>query len=290
VGRFSAAAVAALSALALVGIVAPYSGADEGWLSPWAAYADEVGDSGKADDLRSVRVRNDFAGDYSFTATLASPVVAPRAVFFYLNTDLDESTGSPSGAEYLIIDYPNDDFRFARWNGSEWVVNGAAGIDIGTPHAKNAVAFAIRKSDIGGVRHFDFFVLSQRYDGIDDRDVAPSGETGMWRYDFVSPPVVNAGSFTTPAKAGATWTVALRATRSATGATITNGKIFCVAATATNQILRIVASGFRRHGGDTFATCRFAVPRALKGKFVGSRIDITADGLTVSRHFHSTGK
>jgi hypothetical protein len=284
VRRFLAAA--ALAAVVFVPTAAGTGIVDLGKTT----YTDVRGDSGKAADLKSVVVSNDDMGDYSFTATFAAPLVPEHALLVYLNTDREASTGNSDGAEYVVAVSGDGDIEFDRWTGSHWVWNGYAGVTLGNPLGTKVIDFSIRKHDIGGVRHFDFFVVSQRTDNVDDHDDGPSAGHGMWRYDFAAPAIANAGSFATSATAGKTWTVGLRARQSNTGRTITSGKIFCVAAPAANGTLPVLKASFRRYRGDTYATCEFAIPKALKGKFVGSRIDITANGATASRHFHSTAR
>jgi hypothetical protein len=279
-------------AAALVLAVAATAGARSTAAAP-VTFTDATGDAGSAADLTSVAVSNDTAGNYTFEIGFATTYVKPSAFQIFIDADKNASTGSPTGAEWVLGEWEDDAvWELAKWNGSDWAqVVGPPTVHVHLSADTKTLVFQIGKDDLGGLTSFDFYVMSDRSDN-DDVDDGPSG-SGTWEYTYKNPvSLVAAGARASTAKAGGQWLLALLARRSDTGDYLAGeGTIVCTA-NAPGTKLKLVSRAFISGGGGagTGAVCSFAVPKKLKHKKLTGTIAVSYEGSTVTKSFSTTAK
>jgi hypothetical protein len=257
------------------------------------AFSDTAGDSGTAADLTSVTVSNNDAGDYTFTVGTASTFVTPDVVIIYFDTDTNADTGSPSGAEYSLLDFESDDsWVFEKWNGTDWGDAPAKStVHVRLSGDSKTLTFNVNKSEIGGGNGFDFYVYSGREDNDDD-DYGPDGRS-LWHYDFHQKVTLTlAAGRASAAKAGGSWVLGIGALRSDNGKLVGDEGTITCSATAGAVKLAMAQKAFVSGGGGngSAAVCSFSVPKKLKGKTLHGSIAVTFDGSTVKKAFTAKAK
>jgi hypothetical protein len=120
----------------------------------------------------------------------ATPDGLERRVYLLLNTDKNDETGSPSGAEYglLFFDDPTGSGRgwsIGRWDGSKWATapQGSARFMRGTE-----LTWTLSTADLGGATGFALYSTTTMTDAAGDaavQDAAP--EDGWWVFDLAGP-------------------------------------------------------------------------------------------------------
>jgi hypothetical protein len=239
-----------------------------------------------------------FTISVGVTGGPTSPDGLQRLVYVWLNTDKNDSTGSPTGNEYLLVfvDEPADQppwWNIYRWNGRVWD---------SVPESptmrfvrQSAMNWTINKSDIGGASGFAVYVSTLTEDADDNvlaREFAP--DAGRWVFDvsgpskivttFVTPLVGKPVTLPAKIRAGHRLTVSFPVSRADAGdkpAPLTSGTIVGVPT---------IAGGVVRHS-ESFssgtARLSFVVPKTAKGKQLRVKLTVKApssrgpDGIAV---------
>jgi hypothetical protein len=287
-GRFAAA-------LALAAALIP-AAAHANEAKP-TVFSDPVGDAGTAADITRISVTNDDAGVYRIVLGFATPIPQDGRVFVYLDTDLNQSTGSPQslGADYAFgYDGADGSSTFYVWSNGDWAdAPPTSSVAVTSAPDATSLTLVAGKSDLGGSTGFNFFVLSEEGDGAVGRfDDAPSGE-GAFEYRLQPTVVLSLVAATSyPVKAGGRWTLVLVARRSDTGKTLgAEGAIACSASTGAVR-LALTARAFvsAGAGAGSGAVCSFKVPRRLEHRVLHGTIAVRYHGEVVRRRFTATVK
>jgi hypothetical protein len=288
--RFLGAAAVVAVALALAG------GAPAANSQPMS-FTDAAGDSGTAADITKVDVRNDDAGQYTFTATFATAYSDTGAFTVFFDTDQSAATGDPTweGADYALLDdHGSHSFSLFKWNGTDWDAapsDSTASVTVAQDNLSLTVS--VNRSEIGNTAGFNFVLLSDEGDGSTGHyDDAPSG-TGHFTYTLQ--PTLSlkvAGAAQTGVKAGHVWTTDLAVLRTDTNQILgAEGTITCTAASGRTK-LKVVLHAFVSAGSSkgSAAVCAFSVPKTLKSKKVTATETVTYEGQTVTHTFTTTVK
>ena len=157
-----------------------------------ASFSDPTGDSTTAPDITSVALSDDAAGLSTLVVT-ASALNAGSSIDVFLDTDKNDSTGSPCGCEYYfeVWQEANDwGWDVERWSGTAWQETP----DSATEHfsrSGNVFTWTFSRADIGNSTGVSLWAGSFLFDSgntLVARDLAPDG--GRWVYDFAAAVVV----------------------------------------------------------------------------------------------------
>ena len=280
---------AAIALLALSG----FAGAAGGGPST-LAFTDAAGDATGAPDMTKVTINGDaVSGTITFALTAAALPLSTadgsqREVDLWLNTDRNDSTGSPAGNEYALNVW-TDSTDPAQWF---WDIYHYANGDwqevaeTPTMHVSgsgNDFSIQVNKSDLGGATSFDLYATSLASDASGNglaHDVAP--DVGTWLYDINGPsrtlitflrPTFGKPVFV-PAKptAGKRLTISLPVTVSPLGkpaAPLTTGKIVGSASIGGKAMPHVTSL----KGG--VAKVSLAVPTSARGKTLKVAVTVT---------------
>ena len=258
------------------------------------AFTDSAGDATGAPDMTKFTINGDAAsGTITFGLTasglaLSSADGSQRQLDLWLNTDRNDSTGSPAGNEYALDVWTNstdpnqwywDIYHYANGDWQEVA-------ETPTMHVSgsgNAFSIQVNKSDLGGATSFDLYATSLASDASGNalaHDIAP--DVGAWLYDINGPsktliaflkptfgkPVI------VPAKptAGKRLTVSLPVTVTALGkpaAPLTTGKVVASASVGGKAVPHATSLT----GG--VAKVSLLVPASAKGKTVKVAVTVT---------------
>lgn len=274
-----------LAALAmLVGLLVGTSAADGA-----ERFTDPSGDSGRAPDVTSVTVTDDFGtGTIGVGLDVAAfPQNGNSSITLWLDTDKNPATGSPTGNEYgFVVDNVGGySWGWMRWNGTTFVQM-ATSPTTSASIADQVVLWKFNKADIGAPAGLRLYVMAvELANPTVDRDRAPDSDA--WTYDLSTappPPVVEARPVigapkATPAVpvAGKRFTVSFVVTRSDTGAPLTTGTMVCDPSIGG----KTVAHAESLKGGT--ARLSMTVPKSAKGKQLKVKLTIAAGGQSAAK-------
>jgi hypothetical protein len=258
-------------------------------------FDDPAGDSSGGPDITNIKVDGDAAsGTITFTVTASGlPLTAAdgsqREVDLWLNTDRNDSTGSPSGNEYDIYFWTaSTDPTQWSWDIEHWAGTGWAEVaETPTMHAgSNGNQFALQLStaDLGGATSFSLYAIAASFDAsgsVLGKDFAP--DSGSWAYDIAGPtrsvvamemPTIGKPALV-PARptAGKRVTVSFPVTASQPGkpaGPLTTGTVVGTASIAGKAVAH--TTSFH----DGVAKVSFLVPKTAKGKTAKVGVRITA--------------
>ena len=281
---------AAIALLALSGLAGAAGGGPS-----MLAFTDSAGDATGAPDMTKVAINGDAAsGTITFGVTAAGLALpsadgSQREVDLWLNTDRNDSTGSPAGNEYALNVWTDStDPTVWYWDVYHYA-NGDWQEVAGTPtmHVSGGgsdFSIQVNKSDLGGATSFDLYATSLASDASGNalaHDVAP--DVGAWLYDINGPsktliaflrPTIGKPVFV-PAnpKAGKRLTISLPVTASVLGkpaAPLTTGKIVGSASIGGKAVPHATSL----KGG--VAKVSLLVPTSARGKTVKVSVTVTA--------------
>lgn len=268
---------------------APASGKTAAAAPSVLTFTDGTGDASGAPDITNVTVSGDAnTGALTFAVTVTgylptSPGLV-RGVAVLLNTDRNDSTGSPSGDEYGLgawNDATGDWYSVEHWDGAGWqmvpesTTLGCSGT--------STITWTANKADLGGATDFSVHseaIILDASGNLTARDSAPN--MGSWDYGIAGPTesmttflVPTIGKPTVaPAKtvAGKRLTVSFRVTRTDRGdpTPLTAGTMICDPSVGKKVIPH--AESFK----NGVARLSFVVPKAAKGKLLKVRVTIKA--------------
>lgn len=253
-----------------------------------ASFVDAAGDSQGAPDITAVTVRDDASGVITFAVTVAG-LLPVSDVEIYIDTDKNLATGSPSGAEYLLVVWVDTDdwgWDVAHWAGTDWMESPQTS-SMGLSRSGDVSTWTVSKTDLGGATGFAFRVASFAADSsgnVTASDLAP--DAGRWSYDLtpagptvaVARPVIGKPRVA-PAHpaAGKQFSVTFPVTRSDTGAPLASGTMVCDPSIAG----RVIPHTERLENGN--AKLVFVIPKTAKGKLLKVTVTIKAHGRSATR-------
>ena len=242
--RLAAALALLVSALTLVAVLAvgvpSAAGSHAATLANSATFQDSTGEDPNSLDIGTVTVSNDDTGLVTFDVRFVNGSIGPGTdLYIVMDTDRDESTGSPgtSGGDYSI-DWWGPSV-LAKWTGTDWDFAPSMKTLV-TMVQPNGFIAKIHPSELGDVKGFDFYVKTYRPNPNDPEDElsdwAPDWD--KWGYDIkiYVPPVLTATAVTcTPDPPRAGKAMVARTTVSVTrgGVQESLGPTAAVKATAT---------------------------------------------------------
>lgn len=282
------AALAALPAVALGGASQAASNSQN--------YPDSTGEDTTAasPDITSVAVSNDDAGNIVFKVNIANrpALTSDMAVFVYLNTDQNASTGDPSllGTDAIIQLTPGSVFLF-QWNGTTFAAAQSQSSLTYTYDATGAT-FHVSDADLGGVKAFGFIVevdsgITTDASGNADftnakTDIAPDPGHGFFAYNVLTKLTLHQTAFTTspsPARSGARFTASIAATESDTNGPIKGATITC------SGVVRGVKLRATHSLANGVASCFWRLPKTAKGKTLYGQITVVVQGAKLTKSF-----
>jgi hypothetical protein len=246
---------------------------------PPGTFLDATGDSGTAPDITRVVTGGGSTGQMTFTVSFATPYGATSSLFVYLDTDKNQTTGNPSGADYRL-----GPAGVEIWDGAaqDWEPSGGAATFSVAPGGR-ALATSVAAADVGSPASVNAVVQSIDGDGGPGHmDTA----IAIWSKTNSGLKVVT--SNTTTPKAGATWAVTLTASGGDATATAASATVACKSGTAKLVVARRVVLAVR--GGTLTGLCLFRVPKTLKGKKLHATITVSLAGLSASKALSATSK
>jgi len=257
-------------------------------------YQDSTGEDPNSLDIGAVTVSNDDTGLVTFDAKFINGSLQPGQTGFFivLDTDRDESTGSPgtSGGDYSI-DWWGPTL-LEKWNGSDWDF---------APSMKTLVALVqpngmivkVNASELGGVTGFDFYVKTYRPNPSDPLDQfsdwAPDFD--KWSYDvklYVAPAVsiTSIKCSPDPAVKGKTMVgkATVKVTRAGQPETLPTTAKAKWTATLGSVPLRPASTSI---GSNGVLLSTWKVPKAVKAKVMRVTVSLTVENVTVTKtHVH----
>jgi hypothetical protein len=245
-------------------------------------HTDPAGDSGVTPDVTTIDVGNDVvAGPYVMWILLAnrSALNPDDGVIIYLNTDLNEATGTGPGIDYAILFNAPDTCILTRATGTDFEQIPAPSLQCGFVPAEKSLRVEIQPSDIGGTRAFNFFIVTMA--GTTYGDVAP--DSGVLSYSAVSPPVkLTLDAWSVAPKSGS---VLARMTvgRDDIFETLATGVVSC-SLKVGSKTLPATTKGFVN--GD--ATCKWTVPKSARKKALRGVMKVSFGGSVVTKSFSVT--
>lgn len=271
------AVAAAVLALAVAGLLAAGAGA-----AP-AAFTDPAGDSGAAPDITKVAV-DDTAGSVTVAVT-AGTLVPGTSVDVLLNTDKNDSTGSPSGFEYWLEvwqDASDWGWDISKWSNSDWTEVPQSA----TEHfsrSGNVYTWTMAPADIGSPAGFTFWTggfMTDSAGNVTAHDQAPDG--GDWVYDLpassaIVPAIGKPLAVPAVPRAGKLLSLSFPVTRADTGASLTGGTVAVQTSIAGQAVPRTTSLA----GGA--AHVNVLVPKAAKGKVLRVKVTVTLGTKTTTR-------
>src|SRR4051794_33384207 len=158
-----------------------------------ASFTDPVGDAKGAPDITAVSVADNTGSGSVTLSVTATAWPLDGDVDLYLNTDRNESTGSPSGSEYRVYYWRSPDGHFGwdmdSWSGGSWREMKLSGT-MGFSRSGDVLTWRVSRADIGGAKALAFFVAGASYDENGDvRSVDYAPDDGTWAYDLGGPAV-----------------------------------------------------------------------------------------------------
>jgi hypothetical protein len=306
--------VASLFVLAVLGLVGALVGSATGSVHPATAigglttFTDPTGDAQGAPDVKSITINGDPAtGAMTVAVTVTGILPASedgltRNVSVFLDTDKNESTGSPSGCEYALEAGSDPDevwWDVFRWDGSKWQ-SIPQSQTMTFSRSGDVLTWTLNKTDLDGATRFEVYITTARRDAsgnILGTDSAPDGRVDHWFYDLTAsdtaPPTpaptivltlqIQAPS-TTPLKAvaGKAFTVRfpVRFVSGTSGDPIRvtfapkSGDMVC-APTVKGKLI-----AHKESFKSGVARLSFVIPRTASGKLLKVKVAITADDPT----------
>jgi hypothetical protein len=262
-----------LAAVAAAGVLAAGAGA-----AP-VSYSDPAGDSGAAPDITNVAV-NDSGGALTIVVTAAAALTPGQTIDVFLNTDKNDSTGSPSGSEFNVEAWQADGdwgWDMASWSGGDWKET-PSNPDEHFSRSGNIYTWTVPLPELGGATGFTFWIGGTTADAngnVTASDRAPDG--GSWVYDLAAKPaaVVPAigKALAVPAapRAGTLLSLSFPVTP-ATGGT--------AVASATLNAKPIPRTASLANGTAQVA---IALPKNARGKTLVVKVTVTVGGKSATR-------
>jgi hypothetical protein len=245
-------------------------------------FNDAHGDSGTAPDIAKVSLATSTQGQITFAVSFFTPYVASSSLYIYLDTDENQTTGDPSGAEYRLGPDGLD-----AWNATAQDFE-PTGAPTSFTVASDGLSLTttVDATDLGSPKGVDFVVDSldgAGGPGHSDRAI------GIWSKGSGGLLVVAAQS--TPPKAGAVWTIALTADGGDPSVTADGVGVACSATIAKAKLALIRHVVLNARNGTASAICLFRVPKKLKkkSKFAGA-MTMSIGAASVSKRYAATLK
>ena len=144
-------------------------------------YIDSTGEDPASADISTATVTNDpTAKTVSFQVAITNmpSIEDGAAIAIYLDTDLNQSTGS-DGFEYAFA-YDNTDALLAAWDGAEYNDTGAT--DVTATYTNGVLSVQFLAADIGSPTGFNFQVGTVRGADPNNPSVDQAPDTGFWTY------------------------------------------------------------------------------------------------------------
>ena len=282
--RGLALALALAAGLALTTAASSRPLADEKELA-----TDTSGDSGTAPDLTTATVSNDNEGKLTWRIGIGNrpSFAAPDFVSIYI--DADAADTGEEGFEFLIQHDPSQGVALFKWAGSQW--EDARSRTVAAAYANGLLEISIDFRELGS-ESLVFWFYSDTVPVASDSlwDAAPNGDDV--HFFFVRVPLLFQ-SFGKPARvtAGRTATVSLDLWTDSDrrGVVTCTGRYGAKRIRGTGSWASVTVSVPTSDGSVAplaykgKATCRFAIPRAAKGKALTLRVAATKGGATVFR-------
>jgi hypothetical protein len=263
-----------------------------------ATFSDSTGEDVNGPDITSTVVCNDDAGIVTFQVNISNRplLTADMVILLFLDTDRNGSTGDPQnfGADYAIQLVAGQVSLF-QWNGSDYVVAQSQS-SLTFSYAATGATIRVSASELGMTKGFNFAVLAASGISLDSQgnqdftnahtDLSPDPGHGTFAYQVLTRLTLSVVAFSTspkPARAGKTFSAALTANESDTGALVQQGRITCVARIAGRKAV-LKASRLV----DGVAACVWSIPKTARDKTIRGTITLTVQGVRVTRSFAAT--
>ncbi|HSC91640.1 MAG TPA: hypothetical protein VLB86_08310 [Gaiellaceae bacterium] len=254
---------------------------------------DAADDAGPAPDITGVSVSSDDQGLIRIRVEIPNrpALLEDDDVVLVIDADDDATTGDEYGWDF-DVNVDATGAQLVRFDGGD-----AFRVPLGRrssyQYARNGFDLVLGREDLGLTPGFEFYAASRSGDGA-PQELAPNGDDTYWfpmRLPFelfVSP--LRSG-FDLPdqvARAGRSWSLALRAVRADTGMPLSEGTVRCSGRLGkkalpqrTGRFFRILVSG---KGDRTTAMCGgWTLPKAARGKQLRATITVSHGGKSLSR-------
>jgi hypothetical protein len=229
-------------------------------------YADAVGDSTSAPDIRQVTLTDGGNGTVAVAIDLDADVAVGSSVVLGINSDRDSATGAHCGCDYMVwVD--DRGIAIGKWIETQWAEFPHQSLNPQT--SGGHITFTLTLADLGGTKAFDYWVGSFRGD---DADYAPEGDAV---YTFPQQAVrseirsVLVNATTLLPKAGKVLSIAPLQVRLTTNEIVTADSMTCS--------LTYKGKPLARRG-----SCTWTIPAALRKKKLLLSVTVTYRGATSS--------
>jgi hypothetical protein len=281
----------------LVALLAAGSAAGQGAAPDLTAaksvtFEDAVAEDPQGPDITTVTVSNDDTGLVSFRVAIPSrPTLAEGMRFrIWIDSDSNTTTGlAINGMDYYLF---HEAGRTSLYRcGGNACTNAARATTLGFSYASGP-RFTILDAEIGNAKRFRFAVeaatgifvdpATKTVDADDARfDDAPT-RGSFWTYRLAIGPqrLLVKSLATSPARAGAPFTVRALTTRADTGSALSSGRVRCAARIAA----RPVEVRSQRFVGRR-AVCVFGIPADAAGETIRGSVTVSFGGKKVTRAF-----
>jgi hypothetical protein len=286
------AALVALAALpAGAGTSAPLTAAANS-----VTFDDSTGERPDAPDIATVVVSNNNAGLITFKINVPNrpTLTEDMGVDLFVDSDNNPSTGDPDllGAEYAIQLLQGRVDMF-RWDGTNFsrtptdppqstlIFSYAGGVTIKISAAElgNTSRFSFGADAVSGIvitQNGDLDFTNAKF------DIAPDAGHGFYRYEVKTVPLkLVARRFTAgKPRAGAVYTVKLRAARNDTGAVLGSGKVTCKASIGGRPVKARTQRFVNKE-----AVCSWLIPATARGQTLRGSVGVAFEGKKLVKAF-----
>jgi hypothetical protein len=293
--RLPAALGLLVSAFLLVAVLAvgvsSAAGSHAATLANSATFQDSTGEFPNSLDIGTVTVSNDDTGLVTFDVKFVNGSISSGTeLYIVMDTDRDESTGSPgSGGGDYSIDWWGPSV-LAKWTGTDWDFAPSMKTLV-TMVQPNGLIAKIHPSELGDVKGFDFYVKTYRPNPNDPEDEwsdwAPDWD--KWGYDIkiYVPPVLSATAVTCtpdPPRAGKVMVARTTVSVMRGGVPEGLGTTATVKATATIAGKKVVGKVMPGYASGKVAA-QWVIPKTAKGKTMRGSITVTLENVSVTKTF-----
>jgi hypothetical protein len=278
------------------------SAADAGVAENRVTFQDATAEEVGAPDITTVSVFNGDAGLILFRIDVPShpTFTDDMGIAVHVDSDHDAGTGvagpgDTRGWDYRILwNRPatrSEDPRLLRCDDSRCLSVPGASVGLRFSYS-SGVTFTIHHSELGNTKRFRFSVSVTTGIVRDPATGTPGWEEAKW--DF-APELGRTWSYvvrlapqrllvkslsTSPARAGAPFTVRALTTRADTGAVLSTGRVRCAARIDARRV-EVRSQGFVRGR----AVCVFGIPADAAGETIRGSVTVSFGGRKVTRSF-----
>jgi hypothetical protein len=242
-----------------------------------ADYTDATGEDPGSADITTIHVANSPAtGSITFTVYMTGVPVLTNdvTILVLIDSDKNPATGNPLGADYML-GLDSGGWYWTRWNATQANFVDVPGASMPVTFANGVFEATLHDTDIGGVKSFDFGVMTKRGTDPDNPvyDLAPN-DPPLYTYALVRAPAVlrTAVHVNGAARAGGTFVVTSLSLRLSTHVTVQASELECAAVLGGATINRTGAGG-----------CTFALPKQSQGKRLVVRVSGSYGGATLTK-------